>query len=168
MKSFLQFGFITFTLLFLSQCKRTNPEPEKIDNIEFSYYAGLRIPYNEIVINLERNKDQTLVIVHSKPLHSDSKWNYSKIDTVYFTEVTTFDTMAKSLVLLDKIDLDKAAVSGLDGYTCKIEYGAKGKHKSYQFWCPTTATQKRGLTDFLSICEQILVLSKINKQEVLE
>jgi hypothetical protein len=38
----------------------------------------------------------------------------------------------KLQVLLD----GKNNSSGLDDYTCKTEYDAKGKNKSYNFWNP--------------------------------
>lgn len=52
----------------------------------------------------------------------------------------------KIQVLLDGKDNS----SRLDGYTCKIEYDAKGKNKSYNFWSPTSNTKQQELIDFLN------------------
>jgi len=164
----IKYFLIAIIFSFFSNCKKPKQEAEKIDNIEFSYYSGLRIPYNEVVINMERNNDKAIVIVHSKPLNDDPKWKYSKIDTVLFIDVSAFNKLAKALISLDKIDVDKAHSIGLDGYTCEIEYGAKGKNKSYRFWSPTSDTKKRGLTEFANLCEQILDISKLKKQEIIE
>jgi len=164
----IQYFLITIIILCLSNCKKPDPETEKIDDIEFSCYSGLRIPYNEVVINMERNSEEVIVYVHSKPLNDDPKWKYSKIDTVLFKDVRTFNKLTKSVISLDKIDIDKAHTIGLDGYTCKIEYGAKGKNKSYRFWSPTSDTKKRGLTEFVNLCEQILEISGLKKKEIIE
>lgn len=164
----IQYVLITITLFFLSNCNKPNPKSDKIDNIEFSYHGALRIPYNEVVINMEINNDKMIIFVHSRPLFDDLKWKYSKIDTVLFTDVKVFNTLAKSVVLLDKIDIDKAHYIGNDGYTCKIEYGAKGKNKSYSFWSPTSNTQERGLIDFLNLCEQILDIARLKKHKIIK
>jgi hypothetical protein len=164
----IQYLLITIIILFLSNCKKPNQETEKIDNIEFSYHSGLRIPYNKVVINIERNNDEAIIYVESKPLNDDPKWKYSKIDTILFTDVKTLDKLAKSITVLDKIDINKAHTIGLDGYSCKIEYGAKGKNKSYRFWSPTSNTEKRGLTEFVKLCEQIFEISGLKKQKIIE
>lgn len=159
---------IPFIFLLLTQCKMANGPIEKIDTIEFSFYSGRRIPYNEVIVTMERANDSALVIVHSKPLNNDPKWEYSKKDTAQFVPITTFDAIAKSLNTLDTIDIDKAYTVGLDGYSCKIEFGAKGKNKSYRFWSPTTNTKKRGLTEFTHLCEQLLEIATLKKDEILE
>jgi len=162
----IKYLLIPILLLFLYSCKKT--EIEKIENIEFTYSSGLRIPYNEVSINIEKNVDSSFVVVHSKPLNNDAEWRYSKIDTVIFINSTTFEKLAKSLNSLDKIDINKAHKEGLDGYSCSIEYGAKGKNKSYSFWSPTNDTKKRGLTEFLNLCEQLLDISGLNKKKIME
>lgn len=159
---------ITFISLFLFNCKKPIQETEKIDIIEFSYHSGLRIPYNEVIINMERDKEKAIVQVRSKPLNDDAKWKYSKIDTIIFIDIRTFNKLAKCVISLDKIDIDKAFTLGFDGYSCKIEYGEKGKNKSYSFWSPTSETKKRGLTEFVNLCEQILEISGLKKKEIIE
>lgn len=159
--------FIIIVIIF-SSCKTPNQGFEKIDNIEFSYYSGLRIPYNEVIINLERNSEQAIVYVHSKPLNEKPEWKYSKIDTVLFIDIKIFNKFAKSAISLDKIDINKAQTIGLDGYTCKIDYGAKGKNNSYRFWSPTSNTKERGLSEFVNLCIQILDISTLKRQEIMQ
>jgi hypothetical protein len=164
----LQYFLITIISLFLFNCKKPVQESEKIDTIQFSYHSGLRIPYNEVTIYMERNNEEAIVQVHSKPLNDDVKWKYSKIDTLLFIDIRTFNKLAKSVISLDKIDINKAYILGLDGYSCKIEYGEKGKNKSYSFWSPTSETKKRGLTEFVNLSEQILDISGLKKKEIIE
>lgn len=157
------FSFIV--IVFLS-CQRQKP---KIDEIEFSYSSGLRIPYNKVNINISKsfNNDSAVVFVQSKPLFDAPKWAYSKIDTFFKIDKKAFEKLVNTTPSLDKIDMDKAQINGLDGSTWKIEFGSKGKNKSYRFWSPTSQTKERGLDRFIELSEQIMEISKLKKEEIL-
>lgn len=143
---------------------------EKVNNIEFTYHSARRIPFNEvkISINRARKNNNAKLYVHCEPLKNDPKWNYSKIDTVYTIDIQTFEKLASSVKSLEKINLDKAYAEGLDGHTCTIRYGGMGKNISYGFWVPSDQTEKRGLTEFMSLCEEIIKLAELKKEDVLE
>ncbi|MFH6993014.1 hypothetical protein [Flavobacterium sp. FlaQc-48] len=166
---------IGLTTLILLSCHEKNLKMEskiesKIDEIEFSYMGGLKIPYNRININISKsyNKDSAVVFVQSKPLFDDPKWAYSKIDTVLKIDYKTFERLAAVTASLDEINMDKAHTNGLDGSTWKIEFGSKGKNKSYRFWSPYSDSKTRELTNFITLSEQIIEISGLKKEEVLK
>lgn len=144
-------------------------QESKIDEIEFSYSNERRIPYHTININISKsyNNDSAVVFIQSKPLSDIPKWAYSKIDTIFRIDQKTFEKLTNATASLDKIDMDKAEQKGFDGSTWKIEFGSKGKNKSYRFWSPNWETKKRGLVDFIKLSEQFIKISKLKKDEVL-
>jgi hypothetical protein len=151
---------IPLLILCLLSCQKRDDHTERIEDIEFSYISGLRIPYNTVTINITRNnKDSSNVFIQIRPLFDTQKWGYSKIDEIVKIDNLTFE----KIKLLDHINMDKAHKIGNDGSTWKIEYGAKGKNKRYKFWSPTFQTKKRGLDNFVQLSEQILDISKLKK-----
>lgn len=162
--------FILISLTFLS-CQKKEPKIEsKIDEIEFIYLNSLRIPYNEVKINISRmpNNDSALVFIQSRPSNNDPQWSYSKIENFTTIDLKTFKKLADVAISLDKIDIDKAYLNGNDGSTWEIQFGSKGKNKSYRFWAPGSNTPQRGLSEFVNLCEQIVKVSKLKKEEILE
>lgn len=159
---------IPLLILCLSSCQKREDHTESIEDIEFSYISGLRIPYNTVTINIARNnKDSSNVFIQSRPLFDSPKWEYSKIDKIIKIDNLTFEKIIRKIKLLDHINIDKAYKIGNDGSTWKIEYGSKGKNKSYTFWSPTSQTKERGLDNFVQLSEQILDISKLKKEDVL-
>ncbi|MFB9077894.1 hypothetical protein ACFFLS_04410 [Flavobacterium procerum] len=166
MKRLLSIVFVTS--LFLS-CQNKAPEKFQIDEITFSYLGGLRIPYNTVTVYIRKEyTDSARVIVQSRPLFETPEWRDTKIDTMLKIDVATFEKFATTTESFDKINIEKADLSGIDGSTWKIEYGAKGKNKSYHFWSPNSETKKRGLEDFVTLSEDILAVSKLDKKKILE
>ena len=142
----------------------------RIDEIEFTYISSRRIPYNEVKINISRMfvGDSALIFIESRPGNYDPKWNYSKIENSITIDLKTFEKLTDETVSLDKINIDKAYLDGNDGSTWEIKFGSKGKNKSYRFWTPDYNVKERGLSNFVTLCEQIVEVSKLNKEEILE
>jgi len=158
---------MTFALI---SCQKTAVKKQaKIDEIEFSYSSGLRIPHNKVLINISRSysKDSAVVLVISKPLFDTPQWKNSEINKKLRIDMPTFEKLAEATQSFEKINMDKAHAIGNDGSTWKIEFGSKGKNKSYSFWSPNSDSKKRGLTEFVNLCEQIVVISNLNKEEIL-
>jgi len=158
--------FVTITFCF-SNCQK---KQSKIDNIEFTFVSGLRIPYNTVNIAISKTHDNksAFAFIHSEPSSNNPKWAYSKIDTIVDIDIKSFEKLAEAAKTLENINPDKAYIQGLDGSTWKIDFGSKGKNKSYKFWSPTSDTKKRGLSEFVNLSEQILENVKLNRKEVLD
>jgi hypothetical protein len=150
-----------------SNCQKSE---SKIDDIEFTYISGLRIPYNTVNVSISTNNDKksAFAFIHSVPSSNDSEWAYSKIDTIIEIDIKSFEKLAEAAKNLENINPDKAYNEGLDGSTWKIEFGSKGKNKSYKFWSPKFDTEKRGLTEFVNLSEQILEKVNLNRKEILD
>jgi hypothetical protein len=163
----LKILFSTLIFLFISDC---SSQENNIDNIKFNYSSARRIPFNNVKIQIYKRASgkSAFAVVNSEPGNNDTKWQYSKIDTIYDVGIEKFNDLKMKVALLEKIDLGKAYEDGADGNTCKIEFGAKGRNVSYEFWVPKSETKKRGLDEFVEICQEILILVKLNPKEILE
>jgi hypothetical protein len=162
--------FVVVTVC-LSNCQKADSVKDlKVDNIEFTYTSGLRIPYNKVNVNIFRTRDNqnAVAIIHCEPSSTEVKWAYSKIDTVVDIDIESFEKLAKKAISLENINLDKAFLEGHDGSTWKIEFGSKGKNISYNFWSPLSNSKERGLTEFVNLSKQILDKVKLNKAEIIE
>ncbi|MBF4506149.1 hypothetical protein IRZ83_05660 [Flavobacterium sp. JLP] len=113
-------------------------------------------------------KDSAMVFVESRPANNDPKWNYRKIEKFITIDLKTFQRLTDEAISLDKINIEKAYLDGFDGSTWEIQFGSKGKNKGYRFWAPKLDTQKRGLSEFVNLCEQIVHVSDLKKEEILE
>jgi hypothetical protein len=161
----------TFILFFIFLVSSFCYSQEKdIDNIIFNYSSAKRIPYNSIKIEIYKSVSgkSAFAFVHSEPGNDDSEWQYSKIDTIYDIEIEKFNNLKKKIAFLEKIDLDKAYKEGVDGSSCKIEFGAKGRGSTYEFWIPKSKTKERGLDIFVALCEEILSLVTLDSKEILD
>jgi len=143
---------------------------EKIDNITFDFSSARRIPFHSVAIQIYKRADgnSAFAYLRSYPGNDDSEWKYSEIDTIYDISIEKFNNLEKKITLLERINLDKAYEEGADGNTCKIGYGAKGHNISYKFWVPKSETKKRGLDEFVALCEELLTLVKLDPKEILE
>jgi hypothetical protein len=167
----LRLLLFVLVIFCFSNCQKTDSRKDsKIDNIEFTYTSGLRIPYNIVNVNIFRTRDNqnAVAVIHCEPSSNEPKWAYSKIDTIVDIDIESFEKLAKATIPLENINLDKAFLDGHDGSTWKIEFGSKGKNISYNFWSPLSNSKERGLTEFINLSEQILDKVKLNKAEIIE
>ena len=166
---FKKYFSIVIVLLILSCQKQDSKLEPKVDEIKFSYESGLRIPYNVVKINISRMStgDSAVVFIESRPANNDPQWEYSKIEKFVIIDFKTFNKFAEIATSLDKIEIEKAYRQGYDGSTWEIQFGSKGKNKSYSFWSPKSNSKERGLSKFVALCEEIVEVSKLNKKEIL-
>jgi hypothetical protein len=164
---------IVITAIILLGCQKEDSkisQTQKIDEIEFSYINYKRIPFSEVKIVISRlhRKDTAVLFIQSWPASNDPKWAYSKIEKFMTIDLKDFQKFADSASSLDKINIDKAYQDGHDGSTWQIQFGSKGKNKSYSFWSPNYNKRERGLTTFVNLSEQIIEASKLKKEEILK
>lgn len=157
-------------VIFFSYQKKDSNIPQKIDEIEFSYINSRRIPFSEVKIKIAKmpNNNSAIVFVQSRSASNDPQWDYSKIEKSTIIDMVTFKKFANAASSLDKINIEKAYVEGKDGSTWQIQFGSKGKNKSYNFWSPNYNTKERELTTFVNLSEQIIETSKLKKEEILK
>lgn len=164
MKTFTYLLAIGITFTFIS-CQRKDVNKRKdvntIDNISFTY--GGSIKNVNVLMGRTYFKKNAYVSVYSEPFDENSK---SKIDTTFYISINSFNKLSRLMASLEKIDIDKAFKRGLDGYSYKVEYGAKGKNQNYIFWCPNSDTEKRGLTDFINVSNEILKTANLKKENL--
>ncbi|WP_264535533.1 hypothetical protein [Flavobacterium sp. N1736] len=167
-KNYFYITIIAF--IFLNCQKRDSNIPQKIDEIEFSYINSRRIPFNEVKIKIARmsSNDSALVFVQTRPAIYTTRWEYSKIEKFMTIDIKIFNKFADVASSFNKINIGKAFADEKDGSTWQIQFGSKGKNQSYSFWSPDYDTQKRGLTTFVNLSEQIIEVSKLKKEEILE
>ena len=163
-QKFIKAFCIIGSLIILLRCS----QKEEIDNIGFTFKHSMRIPFNEVKIWFYKTNDgkDAFITVHTRPKYDDPEFNYSRIDTIYDFGIDRFNHLIEKVRLLNKLDLNKAELSGGDGYTYKIEFGAKGKNISYKFWCPDTEKDERGLNEFNDLCSEIIISGKLNENQI--
>jgi len=162
--------FIAIIVIIFSNCQKKDSNiPQKIDEIEFSYISSRRIPFSEVKIQIARmpSNDSAIAFVQTRPASTDPKWQYSKIEKFITIDLQYFEKFANEASSFDKINMDKAHEYGHDGSTWEIQFGSKGKNKSYRFWSPDYNTKERDLTAFVNLCEQIVEVSKLEKEQIL-
>ncbi|QOG03279.1 hypothetical protein [Flavobacterium sp. MDT1-60] len=166
-KYFLCAMMIIIMLSYQKSIAQTSP---KIDEIEFTYTNSRRIPYNEVKINISRmsTSNRAIIFIESRPGDYDPQWNYSKIKKSITIDLKTFNKLVIQAVSLDRINIGKAFLDGKDGSTWEIKFGSKGKNKSYRFWSPNYNIKERGLSNFVTLCEKIIDISELKKEEILE
>lgn len=146
---------------FLS-CKEK--EDNTINNITFLYTGSLK----QVTIDIQRTIDHkdAYVSVYTKPSVDGYELSKSKIDTGFYITINSFNKLTRLMPSLEKINVDEAFERGFDGYTYKIEFGAKGKNQSYVFWCPNSETKKRGLIDFINVSNEIIKTANLKKDSI--
>lgn len=164
---------IVITAIILLGCQKgdsNTSQTQKIDEIEFSYINSRRIPFSDIKITISRlyRKDSAVLFIQSRPASNDPKWEYSKIEKFMTIDLKDFQKFADSTSSFDRINIDKAYENGHDGSTWQIQFGSKGKKKSYSFWSPKYNKRERGLTTFVNLSEQIIEASNLKKEEILK
>lgn len=167
-KNYLMIAIIA--VVFLSYQKTHSNIPQKIDEIEFSYTNSRRIPFNEVKIKIAKmsNNNSAIVFVQSRSASNDPQWDYSKIEKSIIIDMKIFKKFATAASSFEKINIKKAYLDGKDGSTWQIQFGSKGKNKSYSFWSPNYNTKERELATFVKLSEQIIEISKLKKAEILE
>ena len=140
---------------------------DKIDYIAFRFSHSLRIPYSQVTIEIIKRQTETIVEVHSKPMNNDNEWKSSKIDKSFGIEEKIFIELTNEVLDLNKIDLKKALVGGVDGTECAIEFGTYGSTVTYKFWSPDYDTRKRELTDFMRLCKELIKIGGLDPSKVL-
>ena len=101
------------------------------------------------------------------PMNSDKRWEKTKVDTIFSIDSEKFIELANDMLILSKIDLNKAMTGGLDGTECTIEFGQYGSTVAYKFWTPDYNTKQRGLTDFLILCKKLIEVGGLKSNEIL-
>lgn len=155
---FLYYFIILFQNLTYAQKVGNN-----IEFINLSLSHSKRIPNHIVIVKITNEKNNCIVKVISKPKIKDKEWENTYIDTSYIISHDEFSELTNALLPLGKIDLDKAfRIKGVDGSTFILEFGNTVSSISYKFWTPNAYPNERGLSDFLKICEKILIVGKLD------
>jgi len=139
---------------------------EKVDYIAFRFDHSRRIPFNHVTIEIIKRQTEIIVKTHSVPMNNDKNWEASKIDKSFNIDSKVFGELINEVLTLNKTDLNKALIGGLDGTECAIEFGTFGSTVTYKFWSPDYDTEKRGLKDFMKLCNKLIEVGGLNPNEI--
>lgn len=160
--------FIVLILTMISAICFSQQSNHKINFIEFSFRHTLRIPNNKVTVSLVKRPSKILVMVNSKPMNNENKWEKTKIDTTFTIDKKVFEELTNEVLALENTSLNRAIVQEcIDGTQCVIEYGADGCSLTYKFWTPNYDTAQRGLTDFLRLCKKIIEIGGLKPTDIL-
>ncbi len=158
---------LIFLLIFSTGVVFGQRKNDKITYIKFDFWHSLRIPNHTVSIEIIKRQSEVVVKVKSTPRNDNIKWKYSKVDTSFYISKNKFIELSMKTSELNKINLNKALVSGKDGTECTIEFGNYGNTISYKFWTPDYNTEQRGLKYFLNLCETLIETGGLKINEIL-
>lgn len=122
----------------------------------------MRIPYNQIIIDIQLNKNKPSLSVKSMPLNNDDQWSYSKIDTSFTISSDEFNKLTSTIEkMLDSGLGINDTVSGKDGSEWLLQFEYKGVTKVYKAWSPDYDTKNRELNNFMENCRLIVETAKL-------
>lgn len=153
-----------FLLIINSVFAFSQQTDSKVKYISFHFYHSMRIPYREVTIEIFKKRNNALVKVLSKAAKDDKRWDYSRVKKQFEIDLKTFEELASNIVVLQTIDLPKD--DGKDGNSCIIEFGKGGKNMEYKVWTPEYDTDQRGLTYFMERCKELILIGKLNPEEI--
>lgn len=139
----------------------------QINFVNFEFTHSMRIPNHKVSIRIIKRINETEVIVHSDPMNNDPKWLKTKIYKRFKIKPNTYNKLSKNLLILNNINIDKAACDGKDGTTCSIEIGKLGASKTYNIWSPDHETKNRELVEYLKLCKQIIIIGRLDPKVIL-
>jgi hypothetical protein len=140
-----------------------------IDEISLRFNHSMRIPHNEVTIQIVERQDAVTIKVKSEPLlTTEKKWEHTRIDTMFKISIEVFKLLEQAVLLIDGNNVVKGLdFTGMDGTTCEIKFGNYANAVTYQVWAVNYDTQKRKLESFLEACKLILKAGKLDPKEIL-
>ena len=141
-------------------------------NIEFYFTHSLRIPMHYVDIKISKRWQEISINAKTRPLENYPQWAKSGTDTTFSLSQEQFQAIINSVKSISCLSIEKEISEqtnslGLDGVTCKINYGIQDII-SYTIWSPDVETKKRGLTNFLNCCNLIIKTAGLDAKKVLE
>jgi len=127
-----------------------------INYVAFKYVHSRRIPYNTVTVELFKEKNWTIVKVNATPMFNDKEWDKTIINESFKISTNKFEKLSTEVLDLYKIDLSKTDLNIKDGYSWNIQFGRNSDGTNYIFECPDVDQKKRGLNDFVRICNMLI------------
>ncbi|NME71675.1 hypothetical protein [Flammeovirga aprica] len=153
-------------VIFLSLCSLTmfgQEQPVTYIKLEVKHPMG-KIPYNYVKIEIIKstsNASKVTLSLNSRPSLLDGQWDYSNKNETYDITVKDFHSLSERMKDLDITQyLDKISI---DGYSAIITYGNVHNNISYRFG----GLQEGKNYSITSLCQDILMLSKLDPDEIL-
>jgi len=156
-------------ILFIGIC---NSALAQINNIEvtFEFTNSKKMFYYSEEIKLFQIEDAYKISVESKPFNDDIKLNKSQLFAIYPLTKNQYDSIILMIRQLPTHKITEEILNlgtGVEGTTCRLEYGNWQNRISINVWSPDYETEKRNLVEFLAICKAILNLAKIDPDKTL-
>jgi len=110
-------------------------------NLEIKH--SKKIPYNSFKVKFDSFKNGNVKVkVQSKPLYEKlKKWKYSVIDTTFYINRKVYKQINDSILKIEnKVivkNLQDQSFPSIDGYKCKLEFGAFSNKISYSLENPS-------------------------------
>ncbi len=165
----MKFGsLIVFTIAFSLPLELIGQSDYLRISLEFQH--PLRIPNENIKIELIQTSEIAYAEVKSTPLKDDSVWVHTKIDTSFQLSAGHFDRLMK---LVKEIPIQeiysKIEPSGFghDGTTGIIKFGNFDYQIAMSIWSPDYKPKSRGTTEFLEAFKEILKVGGFKPSKIL-
>jgi len=103
----------------------------------------------------------------SKALDNNKEFKSSTFYRHYNSDRSKFNALVGKLKKLEELDLSRAiTLGGKDGINCSLSFGTKIKTHTFNCWTPQYETKERGLTEYYTICKELIKLAKLKEEDV--
>ena len=148
---------IASVLFFLLTNSSGFAQGGEVYDVEFHFEHSMRIPYHSVDVKINRHGQVVTVTVKVQPGSDEEQWAKGKIDTTFVISQEKFQQVINSVKKIAVSDIIKnIGYLGFDGSTGEIMFGDYGNSITYKTFTPESETEKRGLTDFMNACEEII------------
>ncbi len=155
----------TLILLFLLSFKTYGKTPFLLET-KLTITHSLKHPIKRIEVNLIPYGDSLLIRVEASTTYSNvdiSKYNYKFTTNLNKSQkLKNYIKKIKPATFIDDLDW-----RSFDGYTADLIVDGFGGALNYRLKSPTMDTKKRRLTKFVQLIRYILILAKLNPDEIL-
>jgi hypothetical protein len=155
-------------IFFIGFCNTTFGQLNNIE-ITFEITNSLKMPYSYEEIKLFQIDNENKISVKTRSFSKDFKLGKSRIDTIYPITKNQYDSIVLMIKQLPTHKITEEILNlgtGVEGTTCKLEYGNWQNRISIKVWSPDYETEKRNLVEFLAICRKILVYAKFEPDRI--
>ena len=158
---------LLLTFLALTTLIDCTDKKNEIQFIKLEIEHSKRIPDATVIIEMTKNNNEIIVHLVSIPMFDSQEWKHTKRDTTFSIQKKIFKDLSKAIIKLKKSDFSKADIHGKDGIECSLKFGTITNTIEYKFWSPDIETEKRGLTEYLNLCKQLIEVVKLKPDDIL-
>ncbi|MGY6649705.1 hypothetical protein [Wenyingzhuangia sp. IMCC45574] len=152
---------LSFILFFTLFTHNAFSQIDELSFIKLEVSQSLKIVDNKVLITINNRFKDVEVKVYSTDRKEDLKeFDRKYLDTTFNIKISTYKELFKKVKKIDLNEFVQYSNSlGLDGYTCRLEFGSGMNSIRLKSFMPSSDTDKRGLGVYFELCKEIAALA---------